>query len=322
MIEQLLQTGKGQATLDWSGPGVKTLKFGNEDLGYFGTVTDDELFTTNEVLDFTGLTAGNTITGTSYFWFKFILKGRVIYIRSFQMKTTASWADLYKAGLIYGTTDNGVFPLAPPVKQLKWKIKEEGDKKWFLKARTMTGAGIDPYTDVNSDPERIGSEFDELLGRVCLGSSPDAGKWEKYQLAVLGIVANVYDITANTNRDSTTAALIRAYGSITGTNVTKTQALSSDRWRPVLELFDGSILVIPPEEIVGAGKDGIVAPQTLTAAMTPATASNPQAVFGEFVDPIAAPKSFTATLVEPVLMAISVKDTVDFKPINLKLTTV
>lgn len=322
MIEQLLQTGKGQATLDWSGPGVKTLKFGNEDLGYFGTVTDDELFTTNEVLDFTGLTAGNTITATTYFWFKFILKGRVIYIRSFPMKTTISWADLYKAGLVYGTTDNGTFPLAPPVKQLKWKIKEEGTQKWFLKARTMTGMGVDPYTDANNDPERLGSEFDELLGRVCVGSSPGAGKWEKYQLTSLGLVANVFEVTANTNRDSPTAFLVRSYNTITGTNMAKTQAASSSRWRPVLELFDGSILAIEPGEVVGRLTDGIDGPRSFATAASGVPAKRPQVVSGVIMPDVNPPNTFTALPINPVIAPRGIYGDVDFKPTALSFTTV
>lgn len=322
MIEQLLQGGKTQSVLPWSGPGNKTLKFGTEELGYFGTVTDDELFTTNEVLEFTGITAGNTITSGTFFWFKFILKGRIIYIRSLQMKTTVTWADLYNAGLVYGTADDGLFPLSPPVKQLKWKIKEEGAVKWFLKARTMTGMGVDPYTDPNSSLERIGSEFDELLGRVCIGSSPNAGAWEKYQLAVLGIVANVFDITAETYSVVTTSSLLRAYGTITGTNKNKTQVRSSDRWRPVLELFDGGILAIEPNDVVGRLTDGIEAPKVFNTNITGDATISPQVVSGEVIPDITPPDTFTAEQINPVVAPRAVHGVSDFKQVTLSFTTV
>ena len=322
MIEQLLAGGATKATLPWSGPGIKVIKFGTEDLGYFGTVDDNELFTPAEVLELTGLTAGTVLGTTASFWFKFIFKGKIIYIRNQPTRHKIKWSELYSAGLIYGESGTGVVPGTPGVGQLKWKIKEEGAQKWFLKARTIKGASGDPYLQSNGVGERDGSEFDELLGRVCTGSSPGAGKWEKYSVVEVGLSANQFDITANSFKTTLTSCLVRGYGSIDATQLGKTTGGAMYRWRPVLELFDGGTLVLPPETIIGAGTDGLVSPRTFTATIGDTTAVNPQVVSGALIEPITPPKSFTAALVEPVFMPINVLSSVDFKPVTLKFTTV
>lgn len=321
MIEALLIGGAAPlATLPWSGPGPKTLKFGTEDLGYFGKLSQDELFSVKETNDLAGITVG-TATPYTPEWMKFILKGKVIYMGTRLFRLSVSWTQIYEAGCVYGTNDNGLYPTAKPTNQLKWKRKEEGNKSWFLKLRIMQGMNNDPFTDATGDSSS--SEWDLLVSRVVTGTHPNAGIWEKTDPG--GIDTDYYTWTqetaaarlnnALTRGGSRTAAMLKQEGG-------KTYVAGTHGWRPVFELFDGSSLTIEPAEVVGRLTDGIDAPRSLSATNAGTPAKKPQVVSGAIIPDINPPPTFTAAPANPVIVPRGINGKVDFKPTALSFTTV
>lgn len=323
MIEALI-AGKAveTITLPLSGPGNKTLLFGTTDLGYFGRVSQDELFTSKELLDFTGITTG-TVGPINFQWMKFIRAGKVIYISTALLRTAISWNILYELGLIYGTNDNGLYPTATPTNQLKWKVKEDKGKKWFLKARTIKGTNTDPYASASDNV--LDSEWDQLMGRVMVGSHANAGVWEKNALndvaAVLFTLAQETWVLPN----NTTAYVTRG-GNYNGPmyvgQVSKPSTLANYGYRPVFELFDGSTLTAEPAEVIGKLTEGINAPKTFTAVNGDAPAKRPRVISGTLTPAITPPNKFTATMTNPVFKTTLSGFSVDFKLTALSFTVV
>jgi hypothetical protein len=54
------------------------------------------------------------------------------------------WNDVYNAGLVYGTNDNGKYPSSTPTNQFNPVTKKEGERIWTFIPRLPTGADIDP----------------------------------------------------------------------------------------------------------------------------------------------------------------------------------
>lgn len=118
MIE-LLQASmaNGQEYPD-SGPGPKTLQYGNEDLGYFGTLAATDFFTQTELATAVNM-FGGSLEQENPDWIKCFINKKILFIPSQPIRTALSWNDLYSAGIIYGTEDNGKYPGSPAVYQTR-----------------------------------------------------------------------------------------------------------------------------------------------------------------------------------------------------------
>lgn len=248
MNESLLSTGGVTIYIDNSGPGPKALVAGNETLGYFGEVTDTQLFGISQIAGAAGLYQGNNnaaLTPGSNHWLKFIWNGKIIYIAKQPFRDNISWADLYAVGLVYGTRDNGKYPLATPKHQFIQMPKNEGPKTWVLKPRLIKNAQADPM--VGGDVAGYLGEWSQLLGRCSLaldgGITP---KFATMNYAALGWNSSPDSIVMETVSTNVNQTVVRGDGGssqIMGAyrNVLKTDRLSGNFnqhfWRPVLELI-------------------------------------------------------------------------------------
>lgn len=88
------------------GPGPNELKYGDPNLGYFGSVMSSEFINTPSLRAAIGLTAG-TIVAVSPTWHKFIRNGTVLFIPNTVLVSTITWNDLYLAGAVFGVNSNG-----------------------------------------------------------------------------------------------------------------------------------------------------------------------------------------------------------------------
>lgn len=124
MLEAMVSSGggKGQTYPD-SGPGPKTLKNGNENIGYFGEVSSTELFTLAELRRQTDFWVGANNAPTPS-WIKMFLDSKVIYFPTQALASGISWNSLYGKGLIYGVDNDGYAPGSPAVNQLVYVTKE------------------------------------------------------------------------------------------------------------------------------------------------------------------------------------------------------
>lgn len=250
MIETLLSTGGAATFINDSGPGPKTLVAGTETLGYFGEVTDLQLFTPSQLAGQAGLYLGTdnptaVSAANGNMWLKFIWNSKIIYIAKMPFRTNISWADLYAAGLVYGTRDNGKYPLATPKFQYLQLPKYEGAKLWVLKPRLPTGYSTDSTTGGNI----LTGEWNQLFGRCINDTNGGVGapKFANFNYASTGLSpsAGPDTIVQETLTSNLNQCIIRGDGAgaqilAASRNQLKTDKLSgivnAHGWRPLFEL--------------------------------------------------------------------------------------
>lgn len=241
-----------------SGPGTKVLEFGNEEIGYFGEVTGAELFTASDFLNKVYALFGTRETGAMQLtnvWLKFFHKGKVIYIAKQPFIAGTNWNDIYNAGLVYGTQDNGKYPATTPVWQFNPLSKNDG-RDWVLIPRLFTGMGEDPYS-VLDQTAYIGSEWTELLGRVAdVTNTPVTEKWARFSVQDLGLVNSSpfirYAIAIETRVSNSADTLYMGSSAAGYSNrnaFSKNNASSS--YRPVLVLHNPADGIIPVINLTG-----------------------------------------------------------------------
>ncbi|QXO09870.1 hypothetical protein pEaSNUABM38_00148 [Erwinia phage pEa_SNUABM_38] len=91
---------------DNRGVGPSTLLYGDDNLGYFGQVLPSDFVTNLDVVAAAvpGQNLPSTLIQTP--WYKFVRKGRVIYVPSASFGQV-TYNQLYAAGLVYGVNSNG-----------------------------------------------------------------------------------------------------------------------------------------------------------------------------------------------------------------------
>lgn len=251
MNELLLSTGGKTIYIANSGPGPKALLSGDANLGYFGEVTDTQLFTPSQVAGQAGLYLGTdnptaVAAAGGNMWLKFIWNGVVTFVAKMPFRSNISWADLYAAGLVYGTRDNGKYPLSPTKHQYIQMPKYEGQKLWVLKPRLPTGYPADPTTG----GQITTGEWNQLFGRTVNDTNGGvaAPKFANFGYAATGLSPSqgpdsLVQETLSTNVNS---CFIRGDGAgaqiiNAARTVLKTDKLSgiinAHGWRPVLELI-------------------------------------------------------------------------------------
>ncbi|WBF04761.1 hypothetical protein [Erwinia phage vB_Ea277G] len=242
---EMMMGGSGRV-YPWSGPGNKKLKFGTRDLGYFGEVTQAELFGNDEVWGMVKPVTGTKNNAALNVWLKFILDGRVLYTPKYPITMGTKWEDLYAAGAVYGVKGNGDAPVPAggAVDQFRMVTKIEKivgvNKIWPLKLQLMSGANslINSTNDWASDR----SEWDRLWTPFF------AQKWETYgwQEMNQGYTNRLATIKER-NGDGTN------YGTRGGNNtialknyIAMNTTSSSISWRPVLELINDPNMALSP----------------------------------------------------------------------------
>lgn len=244
MLEAILTSG-GSPLKEYpdSGPGVKTLKYGNEELGYFGEVSNEDLFDVTDLRREFNFWDGTDQTRPT--WIKMFLDGKVLFFPIQRIVSALSYSQLYAAGLVYGTDNNGVYPLNPPVNQLK--IITKGTDAF--KVRLFKG-GVDDPTVITgttslsaSVPKLLESEFGRIYAALVAVNIPGyiGPKFQVYGAGALDVVQ-----TQNTQQTNITMGLYYLKGVVN--LYAKTTAGNS--WFPVLELMPpGETPLLPIDNI-------------------------------------------------------------------------
>ena len=234
MIELLASNRGGAKTLyPNSGPGPIMLEFGDEELGYFGTLTSAEMFTTTE------LSTHLDLGGSSYIdtpdWIKCFVNGRVLFTPTQRLKAGLSWNDLYKAGAIYGDDTNGSYPAATPVKQNAVITKGS----YAFRIRVWGKDDVDPTPVASTNyPPGANHEYLKFCYKFFAGNGANfLGSWKLIPGANLLSSAAIQMLTAASN--------IANYAHFYWPNVNNGQMLhyaktTSGTWWPVLEPVDFS----------------------------------------------------------------------------------
>ncbi|QVW28675.1 putative virion structural protein [Erwinia phage pEa_SNUABM_8] len=91
---------------DRQGPGPNLLMHGSESYGYFGTVPSADFVNSSAI--FAALKSMSGIPNNIIYptWHKFIRNGKVLFVPDNRIGDV-TWNNLYAAGAVYGTNDNG-----------------------------------------------------------------------------------------------------------------------------------------------------------------------------------------------------------------------
>lgn len=112
MIEALMAGGSGGGYYPNSGPGPKKLLVGDEQLGYFGTVSEDLLNNPADIIVEALARSSSKTTYTGFnntLWNKFFFQGKVVYLPIKPIAYGFSYHDIAKAGMLLGTDMNAVW---------------------------------------------------------------------------------------------------------------------------------------------------------------------------------------------------------------------
>lgn len=237
MLELLNGGGGGGLFYPNSGPGSKYLQYGTPTLGFFGTVSAAEMFSNYQLYEALDFWSGEGLADAGE-WLKYMFNNRVCFTPKKELRMTVSWNQLYNAGLVYGTDDNGVFPVGTGVKQMRVLTKETD----FFKVRLFRGSPIDPATVVSGTyPEGL-RESEWLRFIASIAATPPAGytgpAWKLFPNADLTNGKSIH--MQETNAANTANALFYTNALYTVSHLPKTTENTGYAWRPVLELIDGS----------------------------------------------------------------------------------
>jgi hypothetical protein len=259
MLESMLAIGGGRKKLyPNSGPGPISAE-GTDDVAYFGTVSNAELFTAAEFTEQVTELQGVAVNRDELPWHKFLWYGKILFIKQYPIfynasstNSPTSWKNLYKAGLIYGEDNDGTYPFNEPVNQFRMVKKSS----YNFKVRTITGdetgATTLPMSNGELDTKRRKSMFTELIYRMFQDAVPNypERKWAKF----------IYQDLISTNLEVTRELLVNtSYPA--GLTIDRGLAIASSpyvagysaypnrnmptvgrAWRPVLELMSGKEL--------------------------------------------------------------------------------
>ncbi|BAQ02713.1 hypothetical protein AVU38_gp185 [Ralstonia phage RSL2] len=169
----MLAAGKSKQIYSDSGPGPQTLAGGDSTVGYFGQVSNTDLFSAADIVAQIPELAAATISNDNTPWLKFLYYGKYLFIKKYPIfyasasGSITSWAGLYAAGMLAGVDSVG----APGVAYPTWQLRFLNKGPYKFKIRTVTGdANPTPTQTVGTSTDttpRRSSMFTELLYRCC-----------------------------------------------------------------------------------------------------------------------------------------------------------
>lgn len=235
-----------------SGPGTKVMLIGDMNEGYFGLVSEEELFNAPAMYakinegNSTPVGSVNAIPATRH-WYKFARDGKIVYLASYN-HINIRWQDLYTHGAVYETTvplsdHKAPASLTRTVQKLAMRKVESG-REWYLSPcmpRLSDQTAWD-YSAINQTPDPTG-DVARLFMKVVSSGGYATGEWD-----VQSIDANGYWQSTASKSDPA-----KAFGSsMTGWNQGMYDMLTfTGGWRPMLELIDPAVVGLPLENFVG-----------------------------------------------------------------------
>lgn len=268
MIELLVGSGaKGNSYFPDSGPGSKTLIYGDEDFGYFGTLTVDEFMQYTELRRQLSFYEGNSVNLTNNEWVKVIFKKKVLFFPRKYISGSISWNTLYDNGLVHGVNDNGPFqsPNGPTNQQRIVNTKGSN-----FRVRLFSAHDIDPSTQTGAvswgnQTTSPASEINKSeLGTILNGliANPNAG-YPGHKWGVLtgdSFFNGINGVTQKTIASNN----LNCQLAVGNTGVSTTAKTIIGGWLPVLELIPSTEVIIQAASDVEALAVTELTPVTVT----------------------------------------------------------
>lgn len=132
------------------GPGPQKILRGDWVRGYFGEMSPTEWVTpadvANKIKAAVKSTAGLSFTtSTGSLWYKFVYKGKILFIPNLNLVTSNNWQTAYNAGFIFGTDDFGNSPTGVPGAVNQRCIIEIGGLQYIARAIRLSDKPTTQY---------------------------------------------------------------------------------------------------------------------------------------------------------------------------------
>lgn len=235
-----------------SGPGPKGLMAGNELYGFFGLVSAEELFTSDEMV-YALYNGTNWPNRYAIKWLKFFLNGAVVFVPT-RAICNVTWADLYNKGAIFDSGDAGPRPKSTytpvDVEQLKYMVKRDDEGTHYFRM------SIPYYTENAAAPDwsKPPSITSILSLTSKLGSVNVYGEWGTLSTTD----ANFLDYVWLRHQFGADQAY---YQSISASYRSNTYIYTSSGFWPILEMFD---VANEPVPLIDEGAELTWAPSVVT----------------------------------------------------------
>lgn len=156
-----------------TGPGPQQLVRGSWEAGYFGRVPSADFISQTNLLSALGFSGGSgpNADGAINHYYKFALKGKIIFVPCGSIRWSITWDQIYALGLMYGVDGTGLdqHPAGSNLVGVNQK-KIVAIQGYNFMVRTFKGATT-PTTDMipnltNFAAIAEGSEWDLTMGRI------------------------------------------------------------------------------------------------------------------------------------------------------------
>ncbi|EJY7993418.1 hypothetical protein OHI49_002316 [Salmonella enterica] len=212
-----------------SGPGNKYLLAGDSTNGYFGHVSQQELFTFAELNNL--IRPDVAPTKMTFEWLKFFKDGKIVYLPT-TGTLTATWTALYQAGAIFGTGDTGPYPDGiEPVDQALIVTKTENNKTHYYRVSVPVSPDLSKATPL------------WLISQ--LGDGSTGGDWANDTTLTRTTVFFTQQLLTGGNPVKVQRCNMRG-GSVEWVTLTDTTY-----WWPVLEEINKDDIVLPLADVEG-----------------------------------------------------------------------
>lgn len=234
-----------------SGPGSKVLLVGSLNEGYFGLVTEAELFSAPDIIskiNESGVDPKGTLAPApaARHWYKFARDKKIFYLANYN-HISIVWQDLYVRGCVYEVDEPETkqYPQNGIKHRQKLAIKKiESGRDWYLSPcmPRVTDRGTWEYTASNQPPDPSG-DVARLFSKICSSGGFATAEWDVQNVDTSGYWQSTV-LSTDTRR---------AFGAgMTGLNQGTYDTLTFlGGWRPMLELIDVSKIALPIEEFIG-----------------------------------------------------------------------
>lgn len=214
------------------GPGGTELLRGDAECGYYGPVSQTQLFTNVELCG----AVNYTPTAISQTWYKFVFQGKIVFFPEVRVSDSVTWSNLYSRGGVYGTDTPG--PFTPGTPQNARITKGDFDFRIRL-PRMATNPEFAPVSE--GSVEHVGSEFVRcfhgLLAYTAASPYPPLG-WASISASQVHASAGSSPSISSAMEASTAGTT--SMGSVTSSSTVQFRSLATTTaygWRPVLELI-------------------------------------------------------------------------------------
>jgi hypothetical protein len=224
------------------GAGPNALQVGDYNYGYFGTIPSASFININALRTAVNFASG-TVSTVSPKWHKYARNGKVLFIPEGAVAGSLTWQQMYNAGIVFGSDDNGPYNAGANVNQGA-KVTIGPDQ---YRVRLMRGYNDDynvfPAAATVPEPtETFTCEWDDLVYPLCNLVPAVQRMANRANIAVATLTGGTYSaVQEKVTNAASGNILLRGSAGATRASLAQRNYLAytgTVAWWPVLELIE------------------------------------------------------------------------------------